>query len=55
MNWVRFFIDISMECLSLLLRLVMAGRLESILVYVFHFISQFEAVGGRKERDVPEP
>lgn len=32
-----------MECLPLVLRFLMTGRLERIVVYFFQFMSQFEA------------
>lgn len=53
MDWVRFSIDASMKYLSLVLRLLMAGRLESILLYFFLLISRLETKGN-KERGVHE-
>lgn len=35
MNWAKFSIDVSLECLSLILRLLLAGRLERIVLYLF--------------------
>lgn len=35
MDWVKFSMDVSLECLSLILRLHLAGRLENFLLYLF--------------------
>lgn len=39
---MNFSIDVSIECLSLFLRIIIAGRLESILAYFFQCKSLFK-------------
>lgn len=50
---MKFIIDISMVCLSLILRLLKAGKIERILVYIFQFLSRFET-GDIVQKDVFE-
>lgn len=53
MVWVKFIIDVPMECFSLFLRSLMADRLERLIVYVFQFMNRFEA-GANEDRGVLE-